>query len=89
MLRVLQLDKGEVDLVLRYSEKTGDVSLELLMPTGIVSILKDKSFVPDELSMSIVKGLCENMYEVVDDTPEGPRVRICFEMRKITEENLS
>lgn len=89
VLQVVPLDKGEVDLSLRYSEKTGGVSVELLMPTGIVSILKDKSFTPDELSMSIVKGLCENMYEVVDDTPEGPRVRICFEMRKITEENLS
>ena len=77
VLRVLQLDKGEVDLVLRYSEKTGDVSLELLMPTGIVSILKDKSFVPDELSMSIVKGLCVNVYKVLEDTPVGPRVRVC------------
>jgi hypothetical protein len=59
------------------------------MPTGIVSILKDKSFAPDELSMSIVEGLCESMHEVIDDTPEGPRVRVCFEMKKITEENLS
>ena len=58
-------------------EKTGDVSLELLMPTGIVSILKDKSFVPDELSMSIVKGLCVNVHKVLEDTPVGPRVRVC------------
>ena len=89
VLQIVPLDKGEVDLSLRYSEKTGGVSVELLMPTGIVSILKDKTFAPDKLSMSIVKGLCENMYEVVDDTPEGPRVRVCFEMKKITEENLS
>ena len=89
VLQIVPLDKGEVDLSLRYSEKTGGVSVELLMPTGIVSILKDKTFAPDELSMSIVEGLCESMHEVIDDTPEGPRVRICFEMRKITEENLS
>ena len=89
VLQIVPLDKGEVDLSLRYSEKTGGVSVELLMPTGIVSILKDKTFAPDELSMSIVEGLCESMHEVIDDTPEGPRVRVCFEMKKITEENLS
>jgi len=26
------------------------------------------------------------MHEVVDDTPVGPRVRVCFEMKKMDEE---
>ena len=86
VLLVVPLDKGEIDLALRYSEKDETLSLELLMPTGIFTLLKDKAFSPDELSMSIIEGLCEEMNEVVDDTPEGPRVRICFQMKK--EENV-
>ena len=86
VLQIIPLDKGEIDLALKYSEKTGGVSLELLMPAGIVSILKDKNFSPDDLSMTIVRGLCENIHEVVDNTPVGPRVRVCFEMKKMDEE---
>lgn len=86
VLQIIPLDKGEIDLVLKYSEKTGGVSLELLMPAGITSVLKDKNFSPDDLSMTIVRGLCENIHEVVDNTPVGPRVRVCFEMKKMDEE---
>jgi len=86
VLQIIPLDKGEIDLALKYSEKTGGVSLELLMPAGITSVLKYKNFSPDDLSMTIVRGLCENMHEVVDDTPVGPRVRVCFEMKKMDEE---
>ena len=86
VLQIIPLDKGEIDLALKYSEKTGGVSLELLMPAGIVSILKDKNFSPDDLSMTIVRGLCENIHEVVDNTLVGPRVRVCFEMKKMDEE---
>ena len=86
VLQIIPLDKGEIDLALKYSEKTGGVSLELLMPAGITSVLKDKNFSPDDLSMTIVRGLCENIYEVVDNTPVGSRVRVCFEMKKMDEE---
>ena len=86
VLQIIPLDKGEIDLALKYSEKTGGVSLELLMPAGIVSILKDKNFSPDDLSMTIVRGLCDHIHEVVDNTPVGPRVRVCFEMKKMDEE---
>lgn len=82
VLQIVPLDKGEIDLALRYSEKTGGVSLELLMPVGIVSVLKDKNFVPNELSMTIVEGLCKVIRETVEDTPVGPRVRLCFEIKK-------
>lgn len=81
VLQIVPLNKGEIDLALRYSEKTGTVSLELLMPTGVVSVLKDKNFAPDELSMTIVRGLCKDIHEVVDDHPIGPRVRLCFELK--------
>ena len=86
VLQIIPLDKGEIDLALKYSEKTGGVSLELLMPAGITSVLKDKNFSPDDLSMTIVRGLCENIHEVVDNTPVGSRVRVCFEMKKMDEE---
>lgn len=85
VLQLVPLDKGEVDFALRYSEKDGTVSLELLMPVGVVSVLRNNDFQPDELSMSIVEGLCSEMKEVVDDLPEGPRVRVCFTMQKIEE----
>jgi polar amino acid transport system ATP-binding protein len=81
VLQVVPLDKGEIDLALRYSEKTGDVSLELLMPAGIVTVLKDKNSSLDELSMAIVRGLCKDIRELVDDTVLGPRVRLCLEMK--------
>ena len=86
VLQIIPLDKGEIDLALKYSEKTGGVSLELLMPAGITSVLKDKNFSPDDLSMTIVRGLCDHIHEVVDNTPVGPRVRVCFEMKKMDEE---
>ena len=81
VLQVVPLDKGEVDLSLRYSEKDGSLSLELLMPTCFVTVWKAKDFAPDELSLAIIKGLCEQIDEVVDDAPEGPRVRIRFKMK--------
>ena len=81
VLQVIPLDKGSIDLVLRYSEKEKTLSLELLMPMGITSVLRDKEFVPDELSMAIIEGLCDYMNETVEDCPEGPRVKVCFGLR--------
>ena len=86
VLQMVPLDKGEIDLALRYSEKTGAISLELLMPTGIVSVLKNAYFIPDEISMAIIEGLCETMDEIVEDSPEGPRVRVRFEMKIVVAE---
>ena len=82
ILQLVPLDKGEIDLALRYSEKNETVSLELLMPVGVVSVLKDKDFQPDELGMSIVEGLCSEVSEVVEDYPEGPRVRVQCALEK-------
>ena len=56
-------------------------SLELLMPVGIVTVLKDEEFSLDELSMAIVRGPCKDIHEVVDNTILGSRIRLCFEMK--------
>ena len=82
VLQVIPLDKGEIDMALRYSEKTGMISLELLMPAGIDSILSNKDFSPDELSMSIIEGLCEKIEEVVEEQPQGTRVRLRLEIKR-------
>ena len=55
--------------------------LELLMPAGLVTVLKSNDILQDDLSMTIVRGLCKDIREVVDETVLGPRVRLCFEMK--------
>lgn len=81
VLQVVPLDKGVIDLSLRYSEKEQTLSLELLMPVGIVSVFRSEEFAPDELSMAIIEGLCDHMDETVEDSPEGPRIRLCFALK--------
>lgn len=85
VLQVIPLDKGEIDLALRYSEKTGLISLELQMPSGIDSVLNNPDFAPDELVMSIIEGLCEKIEEVKDNLPDGERLRLRFEIKKLEE----
>ena len=83
VLQVIPLDKGEIDLALRYSEKSGLISLELLMPAGIDSVLNNPAFAPDELSMSIIEGLCDKIEEVVEELPDGgSRLRLRFEIKR-------
>lgn len=81
VLQVVPLDKGEVDLALCYSEKKGSISMELLMPVGIVTVWKDSKFAPDELSLAIIEGLCDDISEEVCDNPEGPRVKLRFTLK--------
>ena len=82
VLQVIPLDKGEIDLALRYSEKSGLISLELLMPAGIDSVLHNPDFAPDELSMSIIQGLCDKIEEVVEEHPQGKRLRLRLEIKR-------
>lgn len=86
VLQVVPLDKGVIDLYLRYSEKERTLSLELLMPTGIISVLNDKESVPDEFSMAIIEGLCDHLSEVMEEHPEGPRVKLCLSLKDNTPE---
>lgn len=85
VLQIVPLDKGKIDLALRYSEKTGLISLELLMPAGIKSVLNNPDFTPDELSISIIEGLCGNIEEHIEQLPDGSRLRIRFEVKKTGE----
>lgn len=80
VLQVVPLDKGVVDLCLRYSEKERTLSFEFLMPMGVISVLNDKELIPDELSMAIIEGLCNRVSEEVNDSSEGPRVKLCLEL---------
>ena len=82
VLQVIPLDKGEIDLALRYSEKSGLISLELQMPAGIDSVLHNPGFAPDELGMSIIEGLCDKIEEVVEEHPQGNRLRLRFEIKR-------
>lgn len=79
VLNVVPLDRGDVGLSLRYSKKNGTMSLEILMPQGVPSILNGSDFELDELSMSIISGLCDEMDEVVDD---NARVRLRFQLKE-------
>ena len=82
VLQILPLDKGEIDLALRYSEKDNTISLELLMPSGIRSIFNDESLRPDDLIMSIIDGLCESREEVVETSSDDTRLRLRFRLKK-------
>lgn len=82
VLQIVPLNKGEVDLALRFCEEDGSIFIDLLMPTGIITVWKDPAFAPDELSMTIIKGLCEHIDETVDDCPEGARIKLTFKLRK-------
>lgn len=82
VLQIVPLDKGKVDLALRYSEASGSISIELLMSVGIQTVLNDSKFAPDTLSMTIIEGLCDEISEAVEDSPEGTRVRLVFKLKK-------
>lgn len=69
-------------MILRYNEKEWTISMELLMPQGLVTVWKDPQFSPDTLSMAIIEGLCDNISESIDDCPDGPRVRLKFKLKK-------
>ena len=83
VLNVVPLDRGTVELSLRYSKKKETVSLELLMPEGIGSILHSPEFEPDEISMSIINGMCDGMDELQDGTGLVPRVRLRFQLKDV------
>ena len=82
VLQIVPLDKGEVDFMLRYSEESGSISMELLMPVGIIRLLNSSMFKPDNLSLSIIDGLCDSMEETLEDCAEGPRVKLKFNLKK-------
>ena len=48
------------------------------------SVLENPAFAPDELSMSIIEGLCDKIEEVVEELPDGvSRLRLSFEIKRV------
>lgn len=83
VLNVVPLGRGTVEFSLRYSKKKEAVSLELLMPQGIGSILHSPEFEPDEISMSIINGMCDGMDELQEGTGQEQRVRLRFQLKDV------
>ena len=83
VINIVPLEHGTVTLSLRYSKKKGVIFLELLMPQGIESILNSPEFVPDEISMSIISGLCDEMDELQEGTADSPRARVRFHLKSL------
>lgn len=70
LLQVIPLDKGKIELSLRYSEKSGEISLELLMPQSINAVWTAQKTASDNLSMTIIDGLCEDISEEMKEEKE-------------------
>jgi polar amino acid transport system ATP-binding protein len=81
VLKVVPLDKGDVELALRYSEKGEKVALELTMPQGVEQVLENDENI-DDLAMMIIQGLCQNIeYQHTEDTGQ---LRICLTLKDKT-----
>ena len=83
VLNIIPLDRGVVELALRYSKKNGAISLELLMPQGVTAIFGASEFEPDEISMSIVKGLCDGVDELLEGDAVTSRLRVRFQLKEM------
>jgi polar amino acid transport system ATP-binding protein len=83
VLNIIPLDRGIVELALRYSKKNGAISLELLMPQGVTAIFGASEFEPDEISMSIVKGLCDGVDELLEGDAVTSRLRVRFQLKEM------
>jgi polar amino acid transport system ATP-binding protein len=81
VLQIVPLDKGDVDLALCYSEKSGTITMELLMPSGITTVLNDSEFAPDELSLAIIEGLCDEISETMKEGEGDSQLRLKFKLK--------
>ena len=83
VLNVIPLNLGTVELALRYSKKNGAISLELLMPQGVRAIFGTSELEYDEISMSIVRGLCDGIDELLEGDAASPRLRVHFQLKEM------
>ena len=83
VLNVIPLNLGTVELALRYSKKNGAISLELLMPQGVRAIFGTSELEYDEISMSIVRGLCDGIDELLEGDAASPRLRVRFQLKEM------
>lgn len=82
ILKLVPLDQGEIDLAMRYSEKESSVSMELLFPIGVKSVIDTPLFKSDEISFAIINGLCETIDEVMEDEYDGPHLKLRLILKK-------
>ena len=83
VLNVIPLNLGTVELALRYSKKNGAIFLELLMPQGVRAIFGTSELEYDEISMSIVRGLCDGIDELLEGDAASPRLRVRFQLKEM------
>ena len=77
MLNLIQLNKGDVEIVLNYSEKNSAVSMEFLLSQQCKAC--DIFQNPNNLETSIIQGLCDTVEE---KEIEGSRVKIALTLKK-------
>ena len=77
LFRLIPFDKGAVDMFFRYSEKTRQMSVEVLLPPGMESVLPPA----DSKRMSVINLLCNGVDTSTEDTPEGSRVKYRMKLR--------
>lgn len=83
VLQIIPLENG-VDLTFRFSEKTGDLSLEVMLPSSQTSILNNIDPERDMIGMSIIRGLCRSIEETIEGSPKGQHIKISFGLKKDT-----
>ena len=72
LFRLIPLDRGAVDMYFRYSEKTGELSLEVLLPPGMESVFAG---LEHAAHMQQIRNVCRSIEESVEETEIGERVR--------------
>lgn len=77
LFRLIPLDRGAVDMFFRYSEKTRQMSVEVLLPPGMESILPPS----DSKKLSVISVLCNGIQTSKEETSEGVRVKYRMELR--------
>jgi hypothetical protein len=53
------------------------------MPQGVTAIFGASEFVPDEISMSVVRGLCDGVDELLEEDAEVSRLRVRFQLKEM------
>lgn len=79
-LQLLPLDRGTIELVIEYSEKTGEIILYFRLPQHVESVIAPEAD-PDPISLSILKGLTERMEETFDQ--DHLRLKFVLKQEKI------
>lgn len=77
LFRLIPFDRGAVDMFFRYSEKTRQMSVEVLLPPGMKSVIPTE----DCKKLSVINILCKGIETSEEETPEGVRVKYRMELR--------